>query len=59
MPKSAKKKLEKVELPPPTENMGAEETELRKKHRNMNKKLGQVKDLDDKIKNGDIVPDDA
>lgn len=46
VPKSAKKRLEKVEVPPPTENMSAEETELRKKLRNKNKKLEGIKELD-------------
>jgi hypothetical protein len=39
--------------------MGAEETEMRKRLRNKNKKLDGIKELDAKIKNGDVEPDDA
>ena len=59
VPKSAKKRLEKVEVPPVSENPSAEETELRKKLRNKNKKLDGIKELDAKIKNGDVVPDEG
>lgn len=57
--KKNNKKLGKVEVPPPSENMDAQETELRKKLRNLNKKLNGIKDLDAKIKSGEVTPDDA
>ena len=59
MPKSAKKRLEKVEVPPASENMSQEESDLRKKLRNKNKKLEGIKELDAKIKGGEVEPDEA